>query len=547
MSESTSSSSAAPPPNTTTTTTTSSSHDDPQANRPDLLDLIRSSLRSLPSEADPSSIFSLLDRQSNPTDSLSEASFISIAAAAQSPYTFQRDATTRLLRSKDSSTSSSLPDPSSQPSLFFPLESIYLAIKLKDERAGSYLARAASSGVASFPALDRVAILDYLLGKRSEWEGVVPLLPSHLHPSFPSSQSTSTTSGQSLDPSAISASSGQPLSSSNLTSAAAAAAAASQSSSSIVTSSTSVGLAPKRPYVPNKADVEFVKRLKTTHEVVLRDRNDSLRGTITFSSTSIGGSTTTASSGSSSSSSSSSSKLIDFGPFRKVFSENLESARKAASRSTAGGGGPGGSRSSSGTNPSSSSSQPSARKVRAQDPIIVISNSPTSLLNMFNIKQYLEEGIFVPPEEARARARGVADLVVSITSRGGTQVNPSHTGVGIGKRILVVDNAEAVNRLGGGSGLSSQDPWSRVVAVFTTGQTWQFKTYKWSEPRELFKNVMGVYVRWHNEPPNPNVRDWNVTELQVDRSKRHTDKQVVSFFWRSIETWTQRRKPHLIV
>ena len=58
---------------------------------------------------------------------------------------------------------------------------------------------------------------------------------------------------------------------------------------------------------------------------------------------------------------------------------------------------------------------------------------------------------------------------------------------------------------------------------------------------------MGVYVRWHNEPQNSNVREWNITELQVDRTKRHTDKQVVSFFWRSLETWTQRRKPHLIV
>lgn len=69
---------------------------------------------------------------------------------------------------------------------------------------------------------------------------------------------------------------------------------------------------------------------------------------------------------------------------------------------------------------------------------------------------------------------------------------------------------------------------------------------------------MGVYVRWNNETPSAQVRDWNVTELlvrghalrcwltdKVDRTKRHTDKQLVAFFWRTLDSWVQRRKPHL--
>ena len=56
---------------------------------------------------------------------------------------------------------------------------------------------------------------------------------------------------------------------------------------------------------------------------------------------------------------------------------------------------------------------------------------------------------------------------------------------------------------------------------------------------------MGVYVRWSNDAPNPQVRDWNVTHLQVDRTKRHTDKQLVAFFWRTLESWVQRKKPSL--
>jgi parafibromin len=66
----------------------------------------------------------------------------------------------------------------------------------------------------------------------------------------------------------------------------------------------------------------------------------------------------------------------------------------------------------------------------------------------------------------------------------------------------------------------------------TTGQAWQFRPYKWSDPRQLFHHgrlfsvhvlyllltldiVKGVYVTWSNDPPNPKIQDWNVMELKV--------------------------------
>ena len=81
----------------------------------------------------------------------------------------------------------------------------------------------------------------------------------------------------------------------------------------------------------------------------------------------------------------------------------------------------------------------------------------------------------------------------------------------------------------------------RVVCVMTTGQEWQFKPYKWTEPKELFHHgtsahpcrdeglkgfvlmrlleyaVKGVFVQWNSDAPNTKVRSWNVTELRVDR------------------------------
>lgn len=46
-------------------------------------------------------------------------------------------------------------------------------------------------------------------------------------------------------------------------------------------------------------------------------------------------------------------------------------------------------------------------------------------------------------------------------------------------RYSVVDSTEALAKFG-------TDAWDRVVCVMTTGQAWQFRPYKWTEPKTLF-------------------------------------------------------------
>lgn len=44
----------------------------------------------------------------------------------------------------------------------------------------------------------------------------------------------------------------------------------------------------------------------------------------------------------------------------------------------------------------------------------------------------------------------------------------------------------------------------RVVCVMTTGQEWQFKPYKWNEPKELFhhgKFSLSVFPKYHTNSP----------------------------------------------
>lgn len=261
----------------------------------------------------------------------------------------------------------------------------------------------------------------------------------------------------------------------------------------------------KRRYVSDSHDLEVVKRIRV-NEVELRDRNTVLRGV----------------------------KPNNFSALLSSYSEKLKKSREikpgAASVSTPSTGPP-----------------MQARKARNMFPIIMISSSPTALITMYNVKRFLQESVFEASTSARERAASAgnprAEDVVHIDRRrtpptvsGTTSAPPSSGAI---QRYFVVDSTDALQKFGA-------DAWERVVCVMTTGQVWQFRPYKWSDPRTLFHHVKGIYVTWSNDPPNPKIKDWNVTELKIDPHRRHIDKSVVAHFWKIIDDWTSANKPWLL-
>lgn len=117
-----------------------------------------------------------------------------------------------------------------------------------------------------------------------------------------------------------------------------------------------------------------------------------------------------------------------------------------------------------------------------QFPIIMISSSPTALVTMHNVKRFLQEAVFEPSQEARTRAAAEGnarpeDMIPIYRKR--TTIDSSGREVETHTRYFVVDSTEALAKFGA-------DAWDRVVCVMTTGQAWQFKPYKWSEPLTLF-------------------------------------------------------------
>lgn len=182
------------------------------------------------------------------------------------------------------------------------------------------------------------------------------------------------------------------------------------------------------------------------------------------------------------------------------------------------------------------SSQPvvvqSKKNGRRPDPIILLSPSASSLLRMSNVKSFLESGLYIPPDSALAGSSNTANILHV------SRVLPSIDSRPL--RFILVDTPEQFK----------PDYWQRVVAVFTTGQTWQFKSYKWQHPTDLFRNVLGIYVGWRGDELPSLVKGWGrgVLSTSVDKwnsnsgvQGRWRDREVVEGIWGSIEEGMRSR------
>jgi len=156
---------------------------------------------------------------------------------------------------------------------------------------------------------------------------------------------------------------------------------------------------------------------------------------------------------------------------------------------------------------------------RRPDPIILLSPSASSLLRMSNIKSFMESGVYIPADSNLAGSSASANILhISRMLPSIDNQRPF--------RFILVDTPEQFK----------PDYWRRVVGVFTTGQTWQFKAYKWQNAPDLFKNALGIYVGWRGEDVPPTVKGWGrgVTSAQVEKwnpqlgvSGRWRDREVV--------------------
>lgn len=111
-------------------------------------------------------------------------------------------------------------------------------------------------------------------------------------------------------------------------------------------------------------------------------------------------------------------------------------------------------------------------------PIIIVPSASQTLLNTFNVKEFLEDGVYVSPE---VKVKGMAKKVdiVFVQRKMGRE------------RPVPYEVRDKVQ------GLTSKD-WERVVAIFVLGKDWQFKGWPFSDRVEIFnkcKSFPALYLK----------------------------------------------------
>lgn len=164
-------------------------------------------------------------------------------------------------------------------------------------------------------------------------------------------------------------------------------------------------------------------------------------------------------------------------------------------------------------------------------PIIIVPSALTSVITSFNVLDFLEGNYIFTDEKRNQGIRRETEqkyLRKLRSSKGEMRT--------IEYRIL--DNPLILK----------PEEWNAVVAVFVTGQVWQFKDWndkKWANPSSLFSEVLGVHLMMNDSPVDPKVQEWNIKILKIHQTKRHLDAGAVNEFWMAFDSFTKLRKPYL--
>jgi len=189
-------------------------------------------------------------------------------------------------------------------------------------------------------------------------------------------------------------------------------------------------------------------------------------------------------------------------------------------------------------NKSSSSSKPQIKNkseelakanLSAAPPIIIVPSAITSLITTLNATDFLQKSNYISIEQKQKEGTVRESSVILQRKMEGTE-----------KRYftyMITDNPAK---------FTAQD-WNRVVAVFVTGQAWQFKGWPegYSDPVKLFQKVSGVHLTWDDRPMNPTVSSWNCKILKINQFKRHLDAGAVNEFWAALDKFVYLNKPEL--
>ncbi|KAL1316955.1 hypothetical protein HN51_069067 [Arachis hypogaea] len=158
-------------------------------------------------------------------------------------------------------------------------------------------------------------------------------------------------------------------------------------------------------------------------------------------------------------------------------------------------------------------------------PIIFVPSAFQTLITIYNVKEFLEDGVYIPTDVKVKQMKGARPDCVTVQKKL--------------SRDRVVTAYEVRDKP---SSLKAED-WDRVVAVFVLGKEWQFKEWPFKDHVEIFNKIIGFYMRFEDDSLESAkiVKQWNVKIISISKNKRHQDKAAALEVWDRLEEFVRSR------
>ncbi|XP_004297112.1 PREDICTED: parafibromin [Fragaria vesca subsp. vesca] len=160
-------------------------------------------------------------------------------------------------------------------------------------------------------------------------------------------------------------------------------------------------------------------------------------------------------------------------------------------------------------------------------PIILVPSAFQTLITIYNVKEFLEDGVYIPTDVKVKQMKGAKPDCVTVQKKFSRD------------RDRVVTAYEVRDKP---SALKTED-WDRVVAVFVLGKEWQFKDWPFKDHVEIFNKIMGFFMRFEDDSVESAkiVKQWNVKIISISKNKRHQDRAAALEVWDRLEEFVRSR------
>ncbi|XP_042517493.1 protein CDC73 homolog [Macadamia integrifolia] len=158
-------------------------------------------------------------------------------------------------------------------------------------------------------------------------------------------------------------------------------------------------------------------------------------------------------------------------------------------------------------------------------PIILVPSAFQTLITIYNVKEFLEDGVYIPTDVKVKQMKGAKPDCVTVQKKF--------------SRDRVVTAYEVRDKP---SSLKAED-WDRVVAVFVLGKEWQFKDWPFKDHVEIFNKIIGFFMRFEDDSVESAkmVKQWNVKIISISKNKRHQDRAAALEVWDRLEEFMRSR------